>query len=1367
MSSPSPPNIYIRPKCLVDSVVLYWRQPVSNGGSEVNMYTVTCASPVYNQTLSGNTYQLTIPALTAGTDYTFQITATNDAGTSQPATFRTVQVGLKPGGATNVTASTTTSTSALVNWQFSTNTGEAPTKWFVLTAVPSTIGVPIIRRSAHGYETERTIFGLAPLNSYQIIVQAVSDVAYAPPTAISNAIATGINGGTPPPPPLTYWLPTGVSGMQVWYDGSDPLGTGSFPGDGTSVPTWYDKSGNSRNATATGSPQFTTYSQNSLSGVAFVGNTLIYYTTTIPVATFSAATTFFIVYKSTQNNGNNGLLSRSRSGANIGNPDLINDGMTIQNTASQYDNSYYVTNVYNTSTSMLEITVDQYGNSVSEWLNGASVAVTGTDSPLTPGTADAINDKLYIGTRGDLGTSFAGIYYEILVYNKVLTQSERETIEGYLAWKWDLQASLPVGHAFISAAPATSQTVTGRKTALLLRAKNYSGTGPWLDESGNGNDASVENGAISTTVNGIVLDGSTSLTLANLALGSSWTINVWYKDDGTSGTSPAIVTQTTNPNAGVLYDGTAGRGVGGASGTTFNLVAGQWTNIQVTNDGINMITYINGISVGSVANTSVPADNSTSYRIGGAATDPSTNGYVTGVIGEVRIYNYAAPLAQVQADYAGSLQNFGFSPNLVTGLKAWYDATDAATTQPANGATVSTWKDKSANAYNATSGGGDPQFVANAQNGLPGIFFPISPLTYYSASIPATTFRNATTYFIVYKNLQDAGNNTLLVRGSATNYDSNPMIISQYRYITMYDISGGTLAGKQYAGAQAYNTTPSIFNMALDQKGNSLVERVNGTLVNTFAGNNLTFAFNPNTADFNLELLLIGTRFGLFDVQFCGIFNEILAFSEAPSETERQAIEGYLAWKWGLRTRLPANHPYYSNPLPPTTITTIPRKQLLLLKASSYTGSGAWSDESGNGYNASLSTGTIAKNTDGNGIILDGLTAWTFPNVGLPNQWSMNVWFKKTVEQAGAIIGQQSSTDKNINAAIVLNTTTFAGLFSDSAALYNGTSITFAPNVWTNIQVTWDGQDMITYVDGANVDVARITAYTTLNTNPYYIGSNYDQSQFAAGEIGEVRMYNYAIGPLKVQQDYLNSYNTFMFNPALDISGCQLWLDGADFTTITLSANTVTAWADKSGNSNNTNAYTGTPTYYTVSGFNGVVFNGSSSLSLPNGTIPYNDTSYTIYIVANIARGNDNSTLLASGDDGSGGSYTAIHAGSSSTLVVDWVPITTGSFVQSNSFLLATNYQSGGDASLYQNGSLGATVTPSGARTQTNTLNILGAKVANVQGLTGTIHEVLVYDTVHTTGEQELIEGYLAWKWSLQVLLPSTHAYYSYPPVAT
>ena len=1371
MSAPSPPNIYIRPKCLVDSIVLYWRQPVSSGGSDVNVYTITCASPLYSQTLPGNAYQHTITGLSAGTDYTFSITATNGTGTSPPATFRTVQVGLRPGGAQNVTASTSASTSAYVTWDFSTNTGEAPTNWFVLTAIPSTVGVAIIKQSAHGYERARNVFGLAPANSYQILVQAVSDVSYAPPTAISDPITTGTGGSNPPPPPpLTYWLPSVVTGLQAWYDGADPLGTGSYPASEAAVPTWYDKSGNSRNAVATGSPQFQTYSLNSLSGIAFVGNNLatIYYTAPIPAGTFSDATTLFVVYKSTQNNTNNALVTRGYGGLNSGTPDIYSNGIIVEKPGTGTSVVYLGEDVYNTSPSILQVTVDQYGNKVREWRNGSSISVSGGETEtLSPGTADLLNNTLYIGTRGDLQTSFAGVFYEILAYNKVLSQSERQTIEGYLAWKWGLQASLPAEHAFKSAAPATNQTVVPRKSVLQLNARTYSGSGAWLDESGNGKNATIEAGAIAVNGagNGIVLDGSTSLTLPNLALGTTWTVNVWYKDNGTTGQIlPAIFTQIGASNMVIKYEGfTNVAWLAGDAVTTapqFTLITGEWTNIQLTNDGSFMTLYINGVNSGVSPLIAPSVDGGTAYRIGGSYDDPAIYGYVTGEIGAINVYNYAAGQTQVQAEYSASLQNYGFNPTAIPGLQAWYDATDPLDTGApvANGATVSTWADKSANNRDAIATG-TPQVATKSQNLQSGIALSgndSAPNNYYTAAIPTGTFAAATTFFVVYKSTANPnGFGTLMSRGVLGQEISNPDINSGG--ITVKN-SGSPFGYNAYTTSAIYNPSPSIFAITVDQYGNNVSEWINGNPVNLLFQGGATLT--PGTCDETFNSLFIGTR-GSLATYFSGIFYEILVYNVPLSESERHVIEGYLGWKWGLQTTLPQSNPYYASPLPPTTITTVPRKEVLLLKATTYSGTGTWTDESGNQNDATLLTGTIAKNADGNGIILDGQTAWTFPNVDLPNEWSVNVWYKNVLGGAGAIVGQQTPGGANSNMTILLSENTFRGAFSDGGSYRVGSTIVFAPHAWTNIQVVWNGVNILTYVNGALVGSVAPGSATTQNAAQYYIGCNFSANSFATGEIGEVRIYNYAIGPLKVRQDYLESYSTFNFTNPLIISGCQLWLDSADQSSIVASGSTVTQWNDKSTNSNNATAV-GTPKVN--ADIAGIAFDGSSYFTLPDGAIPYDDTSYTIYIVATISNSGDNSHLMSMGDDGSGGPATVIRASNSTDLYVQWAALGGGAFTPRSPFILTTKYITEGAASLFQNGTIASVNATPGVRTQTNTFNVLGSRSDGLAALRGVIYQVLVYNVAHTTEEQQLVEGYLAYRWSLQGLLPSTHQYYLAPP---
>jgi hypothetical protein len=42
---------------------------------------------------------------------------------------------------------------------------------------------------------------------------------------------------------------------------------------------------------------------------------------------------------------------------------------------------------------------------------------------------------------------------EFIIYNKTLTNTERQQIEGYLAWKWEFEANLPSDHPYRNEAP--------------------------------------------------------------------------------------------------------------------------------------------------------------------------------------------------------------------------------------------------------------------------------------------------------------------------------------------------------------------------------------------------------------------------------------------------------------------------------------------------------------------------------------------------------------------------------------------------------------------------------------------------------------------------------------------------------------------------------------------------------------------------------------------------------------------------------------------------------------------------------------------------------------------------------------------------
>ena len=56
--------------------------PVSNGGSDITLYTVTSSA---GQTASGPASPITVKGLTNGKHYTFMVTAANGIGTGPPS----------------------------------------------------------------------------------------------------------------------------------------------------------------------------------------------------------------------------------------------------------------------------------------------------------------------------------------------------------------------------------------------------------------------------------------------------------------------------------------------------------------------------------------------------------------------------------------------------------------------------------------------------------------------------------------------------------------------------------------------------------------------------------------------------------------------------------------------------------------------------------------------------------------------------------------------------------------------------------------------------------------------------------------------------------------------------------------------------------------------------------------------------------------------------------------------------------------------------------------------------------------------------------------------------------------------------------
>ena len=260
-------------------------------------------------------------------------------------------------------------------------------------------------------------------------------------TKVSNTIARMV--GKPRP---QQFLPTTIAGIQMWMDGADPAGTGVVPSNGSVLSTWTDKSGKSFSATGVNSPTVVTNAVNSKSAVSYNGSSYSY--STIASGTFSTAMNIFFVYKV------NGAVSYpapiTRGQGNNGSPiDQYNATRYLGGGSYNGYNSAW-SHASATSTTLFTQLIQQSPSTTyNEYVNGsttASLSVTGFSA------SDAAS-YVYIGTRDDKVTMFNGYMCELIIYNAMVGLTAQQKIEGYLAWKWGIQASLPGGHPYASAAP--------------------------------------------------------------------------------------------------------------------------------------------------------------------------------------------------------------------------------------------------------------------------------------------------------------------------------------------------------------------------------------------------------------------------------------------------------------------------------------------------------------------------------------------------------------------------------------------------------------------------------------------------------------------------------------------------------------------------------------------------------------------------------------------------------------------------------------------------------------------------------------------------------------------------------------------------
>lgn len=237
------------------------------------------------------------------------------------------------------------------------------------------------------------------------------------------------------------WRPNEVgSNLAIWLDAEDAA---SITLNGATVSQWNDKSGNGRNVvqpTAILQPTYTAGAINIHPAMTFDSTRWMENISfVIPTATVST----FIVYQDTLG------VSSTRRMLNYYVLPYSSGSVIFASASAGYRNPENSGTVFTYQSSPTILSYTRSSTTLQQvWIDGTF------GNQTTNTTTNFTTSNLMVGNDGGgFGGPFNGLIAEVVVMTQPISAVLREKVEGYFAWKWDLQANLPVDHPYKSLPP--------------------------------------------------------------------------------------------------------------------------------------------------------------------------------------------------------------------------------------------------------------------------------------------------------------------------------------------------------------------------------------------------------------------------------------------------------------------------------------------------------------------------------------------------------------------------------------------------------------------------------------------------------------------------------------------------------------------------------------------------------------------------------------------------------------------------------------------------------------------------------------------------------------------------------------------------
>jgi len=473
-----------------------------------------------------------------------------------------------------------------------------------------------------------------------------------------------------------------------------------------------------------------------------------------------------------------------------------------------------------------------------------------------------------------------------------------------------------------------------------------------------------------------------------------------------------------------------------------------------------------------------------------------------------------------------------FKPSDLAGNVLWVDPSDVSTLTFASGTSnVTSMSDKGSNGPLFATSGTVP-LCNSVIGGLSALYFASVYTNYMGATVNPITSSNLSIFAV---SVQSNGGSQsaagrLLSFGSNGQYDFNNNLygfvgnnssnnLSPYRNGWK---SGVTLTGGQpYVSSTIYDGT----NATITAYGVSYA----GSTATSSAGGG---SFYINTFIIGAEPAPDG------NAAWYGYIGEIIVYDRTLLTGERQLVEGYLAWKWGVKTYLTSNHvsvkfrPYIVPPIYSTsgvtnrlymyfpfngsatdmcgTLTTIPN--ITFTGAGPSYVSGLYSRQAVYLPNESQSARHLVANTY--------FTTATMPT----SNFTVCMWYNPTNVQYGSLfhsVGNGSYVASSV-VLVIIGGVTYAAYMAQRGM--SGASV--STGTWYHATITYDGYNLAFYHNAIFYNSINASGIATPYVSGFEIGNAQDSSSTYypfSGYIQDYRIYNRIIAPAEISNIYSNS----------------------------------------------------------------------------------------------------------------------------------------------------------------------------------------------------------------------------------------------------